>query len=192
MPCRGKSGALAKNIVKFDYFSLTLDESCDACDNAQLLIFFHKITADFKIMESWQLCSQWMGQQQGVNIFIQVNGCLTCNLTCFWQCSVVHSHCLTSTLHSKRRTFHTWGSILRRLDIFGSTACMWKDIFSDGVKHIQIRILQPWWSPLSCPSLSHLWHSARFELTQFFKPKKEWISLTGVLISVSFLKSCYR
>ena len=38
-------------MARFDFFSLALDESCDVCNTAQLLVFVHGITPDFKITE---------------------------------------------------------------------------------------------------------------------------------------------
>ncbi|XP_043575845.1 uncharacterized protein LOC122564750 [Chiloscyllium plagiosum] len=42
---------LQHRAVNFDFFSLVLDESCDVRDTAQLVIFVHGITTDFKITE---------------------------------------------------------------------------------------------------------------------------------------------
>ncbi|GCC39300.1 hypothetical protein chiPu_0023382 [Chiloscyllium punctatum] len=57
---------LQHRAVNFDFFSLALDESCDVCDTAQLLIFMEKLAA----MQSMK------GTTTGNDLFMEVNACL--------------------------------------------------------------------------------------------------------------------
>ncbi|GCC25072.1 hypothetical protein chiPu_0003477 [Chiloscyllium punctatum] len=61
--------------VNFDFFSLALDESCDVCDTAQLLIFVRGITTDFKITEELAAMQSMKGTTTGNDLFTEVNSC---------------------------------------------------------------------------------------------------------------------
>ncbi|XP_060691829.1 LOW QUALITY PROTEIN: general transcription factor II-I repeat domain-containing protein 2A-like [Hemiscyllium ocellatum] len=67
---------LQHRVVNFDFFSLALDESCDVCDTAQLLIFVHGITTDFKVTEELAAMQPMKGTTTGNDLFMEVNACL--------------------------------------------------------------------------------------------------------------------
>ena len=66
-----------KNLAAdFDCFSLTLHESCDVRDNAQLLIFLRGITADFQITDELAAMQSMKGTITDNDFFRDVNACL--------------------------------------------------------------------------------------------------------------------
>lgn len=60
---------MQNKVYNFDIFSLALDEICNVCDTAQLLIFLRGITNDLDITE--ELAA--MGSMKGT---IEVNACM--------------------------------------------------------------------------------------------------------------------
>ncbi|GCC25077.1 hypothetical protein chiPu_0003482 [Chiloscyllium punctatum] len=62
---------LQHRAVNFDFFSLALDESCDVCDTAQLLIFLRGITTDFKITEELAAMQSMKGTTTGNDLFTE-------------------------------------------------------------------------------------------------------------------------
>ncbi|XP_072412142.1 general transcription factor II-I repeat domain-containing protein 2A-like [Chiloscyllium punctatum] len=67
---------LQHRAVNFDFFSLALEENCDACDTAQLLILVRGITTDFKITEELAAMQSMKGTTTGNDLFTGVNACL--------------------------------------------------------------------------------------------------------------------
>ncbi|XP_024144372.1 general transcription factor II-I repeat domain-containing protein 2A-like [Oryzias melastigma] len=66
---------LQRDVGSFDFFSLTLDESCDVRDTAQLLVFVRGITQDFKITEELAAMQSMKGTTTGSDLFTEVNAC---------------------------------------------------------------------------------------------------------------------
>ncbi|GCC23330.1 hypothetical protein chiPu_0001724 [Chiloscyllium punctatum] len=67
---------LQHRAVNFDFFSLALEENCDACDTAQLFILVRGITTDFKITEELAAMQSMKGTTTGNDLFTGVNACL--------------------------------------------------------------------------------------------------------------------
>ena len=67
---------LQSEVGSFDFFSLALDESCDVCDTAQLLIFLRGITRDFKLTEELAAMRPIKGTTTGSDLFTEVNACM--------------------------------------------------------------------------------------------------------------------
>lgn len=74
---------LKNSAANFDFFSLALEESCDAHDTAQLLIFSHGITEHFQITEELGAMQSMKGTTTGRDFFTEVNACLD-NLGLKW------------------------------------------------------------------------------------------------------------
>lgn len=67
---------IAENkLTEFDCFSLALNESCDVCETAQLLIFLRGIQ-DFQTTEELAAMQSMKGTTTGQDSFTEVNGCL--------------------------------------------------------------------------------------------------------------------
>ncbi|GCC28423.1 hypothetical protein chiPu_0006853 [Chiloscyllium punctatum] len=62
---------LQHRAVNFDFFSLALDETCDVRDSAQLLVFVHGITTDFKITEELAAMQSMKGTTTGNDWFTE-------------------------------------------------------------------------------------------------------------------------
>ncbi|GCC41366.1 hypothetical protein chiPu_0025430, partial [Chiloscyllium punctatum] len=79
-----RTGDIARNlelqlqhrVVNFDFFSVALDESCDVRDTAQLHIFVHGITTEFKITEELAAMQSMKGTTTGNDLFTEANACL--------------------------------------------------------------------------------------------------------------------
>ena len=62
-------------------FSLTVDESNDICDSAQLLIFIRSLSPDFEIHEDFLSMESLRGNTQGEDLFVAVKkSCLESDL----------------------------------------------------------------------------------------------------------------
>ena len=59
----------------FKLFSLALDESCEARDTAQLLIFICGITKDFEVTKELAAMQSMKGTTTGSDLFTEVNAC---------------------------------------------------------------------------------------------------------------------
>lgn len=66
---------IAEKLTEFDCFSLALNESCDVCETAQLLIFLRGIQ-DFETTEELAAMQSMKGTTTGQDSFTEVNGCL--------------------------------------------------------------------------------------------------------------------
>lgn len=66
---------LQREVVRFDFFSLALDESCDVRDTAQLLVFVRGIK-DFKITEELAALRSMKGTMTGSDLFTEVVACM--------------------------------------------------------------------------------------------------------------------
>ena len=65
-----------KNIAgESNCFSLALNESCDVCDIAQLLILLHGITTDFQITEELAAMQSMNGTTTRNSLFREVRAC---------------------------------------------------------------------------------------------------------------------
>ena len=58
--------------MTFDYFSLACDESTDASDTAQLLIFLRGVDDDMKVTEELLDLQSLKGQTRGTDLFTAV------------------------------------------------------------------------------------------------------------------------
>ena len=66
---------LHKQIEKFGFFSVTLNESCDVSDTARLLVFLQGITRDFLITKSLVATQSKKGTTASSGLFIKVDKC---------------------------------------------------------------------------------------------------------------------
>ena len=67
---------LKDKVKDFTYFSLALDESSDARDTAQLLIFLWGITPDFEITEELASVQSMKSTTTGKDFMEEVNNCV--------------------------------------------------------------------------------------------------------------------
>ena len=74
---------LHKQIEKFDFFSVALDDSCDVRDRAQLPVFLQEITKDFQNMESLVAMQSIKGTTTGSDFFTEVGECFG-KVRCKW------------------------------------------------------------------------------------------------------------